>query len=71
MKLSLLVFQATKVGLQTYESHASLQSYTPPHVCVMCVVCWVGPKLYVKTKCFVSYSFDVVSETHESKEGHL
>jgi len=28
---------------------------------------WVGPKPYVKTKCFVSYSFDFVIRAHESK----
>ena len=32
---------------------------------------WVGPEPYVETKGFVSYSFDSISEAHESKEGHL
>ena len=32
---------------------------------------WVGPKPYIETKFFVSYSFDSVSKDHESKEGHL
>ena len=39
MSLPLVVSQATKVGLWTYESHTALWSCTPPHVCVMCVVC--------------------------------
>ena len=30
----------------------------------------VGPKLYVGTKCFVSYSFDSIKDAHESKKGH-
>ena len=39
VNLSLLVSRATKVGLQTYESHAILLSCTSTHVCMMCVVC--------------------------------
>ena len=32
---------------------------------------WVGLKPYIETKFYVSYSFDSVSEAHESKEVHL
>ena len=39
VNLSLLVSQAKKVGIWTYESHATLRSCTSPYVCVMCVVC--------------------------------
>ena len=44
-----------------------------PHPMYMCcLLCaWVRPELYIETKCFVSYSFDFVSEAHESKERHL
>jgi len=39
VNLSLLVSQATEVGIQTYESHTTLWSCTPPHVRDMCHVC--------------------------------
>ena len=44
-----------------------------PYLMYACYVpcAWVGPKLYVETKCFVSYSFDSMSKAQESKEGHL
>ena len=41
MNLLLLVSQTTNVEIQTYESHVTLRSYTPPHVCMLCVVCRV------------------------------
>ena len=45
---------------------------TPYPMYEWCVSCaWVGPEPYIKTKCFVSYSFNSISETHKSKEGHL
>ena len=34
-------FPNNKCGIQTYESHVTLRSYTPPHVCMLCVVCRV------------------------------
>ena len=36
----------------------------PMYTCCLPYV-WVGPELYVETKCFVSYSFDSISEAHE------
>ena len=35
LNLPLLIFWATRVGIQTYESHATLQSYTSPYECVL------------------------------------
>ena len=37
--LSLLISQATKVGIRTYESNTTLRSRIPPHLCMMYVVC--------------------------------
>ena len=42
-----------------------------PCMRVVCRVRGLGPKPYVKTKCFVSYSFDSISGAHKSKGGHL
>ena len=40
---------------------------TPRPMYVCCLPCaWVGLKLYIEKKCFVSYSFDSISEAHES-----
>ena len=41
-------------------------------MCFVCCVCGLGPShMSKKKKCFVSYSFDSVTEAHESKYGHL
>ena len=49
-----------------------LSGVEPRPMYVSCVSCaWVGPEPYVKTKYFVSYSFDSVSEACKSKEGYL
>ena len=45
-------------------------AHLPMYVCsVLCA--WVGLEPYVEIKCFVSCSFDSISEAHESKEWHL
>ena len=44
----------------------------PRSLYAWCVSCaWVRLEPYVETKCFVSYSSESVSKTHESKERHL
>ena len=57
MNLSLLVSQAIKVGLRTYESHAALRSCTPPHICVMSIVCvsWARTIRQKKNFCFLFF----------------
>ena len=55
MNMSLLISWATKVGLWTYESYAALQSCTPPHVCVMCVVCMGWAQAIRQNKMFLSF----------------
>ena len=44
-----------------------------PHPIYACCLPCVrfGPKSYVETKCFVSYSFDSINGAHKSKNGHL
>ena len=69
VNLPLLVSQEMKLGLQTYESHATIAPHPMYAWCVSCA--WVRPEPYIETKCFVSYSFDSISEVHESKDGHL
>ena len=46
-----------------------VELHPAPCMRVMCHMHELSP--YVETKCFVSYSFNSVSEAHESKEGHL
>ena len=42
----------------------------PRPIYVWCLsYAWVGPELYVEKNFFISYSFDFISEAHESKEG--
>ena len=58
----------------SYLLHMSLNLFNLsiyPYVCMFFAVCWVGPKPYIKIKCFVSYSFDSVNGTNKSKKGHL
>ena len=55
-----------------YTNPMQLSGVAPCPMYVLCVSCaWVGLESYIETKCFVSYSFDSFSETHELKEGHL
>ena len=52
VNLLLLISRVTKVRLWTYESHAALRSYTPPHVCMICVVCMGWAQAIRRNKMF-------------------
>jgi len=71
VNLSLLISQATKVGIRTYESHATLQSCTLPHVCVVCHVRGLGPSRTSKQNVLSLILLILLAELTNQKEGHL
>ena len=52
-------------------SSNSAELHPAPCMHVVCHVRGLGLNHTSKQNFFVSYSFDFISETHESKEGHL
>ena len=59
------------MGIQIYESHATLPEHPAPFMRVLCHVRGLGQSCTSKQIFFFSYSFDSGSEAYESKERHL